>query len=182
MAAWCILPAIWRIGDIWSFASLRAALIQSSITSTLDKGFHFVDTRKAHCPVCRGFKAIGEGKLSTKMMTDGKMGTLAGAAHDSVRMHLTSRDVEKLIEAMKDGRNEARDRCLLLLMFRHGLRVSEACRMKLDQVDTEARSAPPLFAHDSLNSRIVFALWHRLQRVRRLSRSSRRSGLCSIGI
>jgi type 1 fimbriae regulatory protein FimB len=24
-------------------------------------------------------------------------------------------------------------------MFRHGLRVSEACRMKLDQVDTESR-------------------------------------------
>jgi integrase len=36
-------------------------------------------------------------------------------------------------------RNEARDRCLLLLMFRHCLRVSEACRMKLDQVDTESR-------------------------------------------
>jgi site-specific recombinase XerD len=27
----------------------------------------------------------------------------------------------------KDSRNAARDRCLLLLMFRHGLRVSEAC-------------------------------------------------------
>jgi integrase len=25
------------------------------------------------------------------------------------------------------------------LMFRHGLRVSEACRMKLDQVDTQSR-------------------------------------------
>jgi type 1 fimbriae regulatory protein FimB len=36
-------------------------------------------------------------------------------------------------------RNEGRDRCLLLLMFRHGLRVSEACRLKLDQVDTESR-------------------------------------------
>jgi type 1 fimbriae regulatory protein FimB len=24
-------------------------------------------------------------------------------------------------------------------MFRHGLRVSEACRMKLDQMDTESR-------------------------------------------
>jgi integrase len=28
---------------------------------------------------------------------------------------------------------------LLLLMFRHGLRVSEACGLKLDQVDTESR-------------------------------------------
>jgi type 1 fimbriae regulatory protein FimB len=55
------------------------------------------------------------------------------------RKHLTSREVEKLIEAAKGSRNEARDRCLLLLMFRHGLRVSEACRMKLSQVDTERR-------------------------------------------
>src|SRR5450631_2090736 len=58
---------------------------------------------------------------------------------DSDRKHLTGREVERLIEAAKDDRNEARDRCLLLLMFRHGLRVSEACRMKLDQVDTESR-------------------------------------------
>src|ERR1035441_9652297 len=58
---------------------------------------------------------------------------------DSDRKHLTGREVERLIEATKGSRNEARDRCLLLLMFRHGLRVSEACRMKLDQVDTESR-------------------------------------------
>ena len=58
---------------------------------------------------------------------------------DSDRKHLTSREVERLIEATKGSRNEVRDRCLLLLMFRHGLRVSEACRMKLDEVDTESR-------------------------------------------
>src|SRR5579863_5894985 len=57
----------------------------------------------------------------------------------SDRKHLTGREVERLIEATRAARNEARDRCLLLLMFRHGLRVSEACRLKLDQVDTESR-------------------------------------------
>src|ERR1022692_2724065 len=57
----------------------------------------------------------------------------------SDRKHLTSREVERLIEAARGSRNEARDRCLLLLMFRHGLRVSEACGLKLDQVDTESR-------------------------------------------
>ena len=65
--------------------------------------------------------------------------TGGGAGRGSDRKHLTGREVERLIEATKGSRNEVRDRCLLLLMFRHGLRVSEACRMKLDQVDTESR-------------------------------------------
>jgi type 1 fimbriae regulatory protein FimB len=49
------------------------------------------------------------------------------------RKHLTSRQVEKLIEADQGGRHEPRDRCLFLLMLRHGLRVSEACALRLDQ-------------------------------------------------
>ncbi len=55
------------------------------------------------------------------------------------RKHLVSGEVDKLISATKGGRNEARDRCLLLSMFRHGLRVSEACALQLDQVDIESR-------------------------------------------
>ena len=45
----------------------------------------------------------------------------------SDRRHLVSTEVEKLLAAVKGTRNAVRDRCLLLLMFRHGLRVSEAC-------------------------------------------------------
>jgi len=55
------------------------------------------------------------------------------------RKHLTQNEVERLIAATKGSRHEARDRCLLLLMFRHGLRVSEACGMQLSQVDVESR-------------------------------------------
>src|SRR5271166_2658448 len=81
------------------------------------------------------------GKTGVRHGDELRRGTLAGGvlAEVSERKHLTSREVERLIEATKDRRNEVRDRCLLLLMFRHGLRVSEACGIKLDQVDTESR-------------------------------------------
>jgi type 1 fimbriae regulatory protein FimB len=55
------------------------------------------------------------------------------------RKHLVSAEVDKLMEAAKGSRNVARDRCLLLLMFRHRLRVSEACGLRLAQVDTDSR-------------------------------------------
>jgi len=53
--------------------------------------------------------------------------------------HLTQNDVKRLIAATKGSRHEVRDRCLLVMMFRHGLRVSEACGMQLSQVDVESR-------------------------------------------
>ena len=51
------------------------------------------------------------------------------------RKHLSGREFERLLEAIKGSRNETRDRCLVLLMFRHGLRDSEACGLVLEQVD-----------------------------------------------
>ncbi len=62
------------------------------------------------------------------------------AAADADRKHLTPLEVDRLLQAAKDNpRTGVRDRCLIFLMFRHGLRVTEACAMRLDQVDLESR-------------------------------------------
>jgi len=61
------------------------------------------------------------------------------ASKGNDRKHLTGREVDQLLEAAKGARNEARDRCLVLLTFHHGLRVTETCRLKLDQVDPDSR-------------------------------------------
>jgi type 1 fimbriae regulatory protein FimB len=55
------------------------------------------------------------------------------------RTYLSVAEVDQLLAAIKGARHEARNRCLLLLLFRHGLRVSEACKLRLSQVDLAAR-------------------------------------------
>ncbi len=52
------------------------------------------------------------------------------------REHLTSTEVDTLIEAAKDtGRHGHRDAALILLAYRHGLRVSELVALRWDQID-----------------------------------------------
>ena len=55
------------------------------------------------------------------------------------REHLTPGEVDKLLTtAGKLGRHGHRDKTLVLVMYRHGLRVSEAVALRWDQVDLDA--------------------------------------------
>lgn len=55
------------------------------------------------------------------------------------RAHLTPAEVEALVEAAgKVGRHRLRDRTLILVAYRHGLRVSELVALKWEQVDFKA--------------------------------------------
>ncbi len=55
------------------------------------------------------------------------------------REYLTPTEVERLIAAAgASGRHGQRDRTLLMLMYRHGLRVSEAVALRWEQADLKA--------------------------------------------
>jgi integrase len=52
------------------------------------------------------------------------------------RKYLTSEEVERLLKSVrKIGRNTHRDYCLVLMMYRHGLRVSEAIALEWRDID-----------------------------------------------
>jgi type 1 fimbriae regulatory protein FimB/type 1 fimbriae regulatory protein FimE len=57
-----------------------------------------------------------------------------------VREHLTESEVEALLVALKRNRHGQRDWLIGLLIYRHGLRVSEACDLRWDDIDLAKRN------------------------------------------
>ena len=53
------------------------------------------------------------------------------------REHLTEDEVERLVKAARGNRYGHRDGTMILLAFRHGLRVSEVTGLRWDQVDVD---------------------------------------------
>ena len=57
-----------------------------------------------------------------------------------VREHLTETEIENLLAALKGNRHGPRDWLIGLMIYRHGLRVSEACDLRWDDIDLAART------------------------------------------
>ena len=51
------------------------------------------------------------------------------------REHLTDDEVRKLIQAAKGNRRDDRDATMVLIAYRHGLRASELCDLRWEQID-----------------------------------------------
>jgi type 1 fimbriae regulatory protein FimB len=55
------------------------------------------------------------------------------------RKYLTRSEIRKIFQAIAHGRYAARDRCLFMMSFLHGLRVSEAGNLRLSDIDLTER-------------------------------------------
>ena len=57
-----------------------------------------------------------------------------------VREHLTEGEMDKLLAGLKRNRHGHRDGLVGLIIYRHGLRVSEACDLRWDDIDFAKRT------------------------------------------
>ena len=51
------------------------------------------------------------------------------------RKFLSSSEVQRLFDAIPEHKNTVRDKCMLLVCFIHGLRVTELCNLRLQDLD-----------------------------------------------
>jgi integrase len=58
-------------------------------------------------------------------------------AHERRKDFLSDTEIAALLDAARSGRHGVRDHLLILVMFRHGLRVSEAIGLRRDEVDLD---------------------------------------------
>ncbi len=76
-------------------------------------------------------------RTSTRRNVKSVRDLAAADAHERAKDFLTPTEIDVLLEALKRGRHGARDYLLGLMMYRHGLRVSEAISLRRDEVDLD---------------------------------------------
>ena len=75
--------------------------------------------------------------LAKRRNDERRLGTSTTDAHERKKDFLSEAEVDRLLAAAKEGRQGTRDHLLMLMLYRHGLRVSEALALRRDDVNLQ---------------------------------------------
>src|SRR5215218_24838 len=99
---------------------------------------HFVESVLSCLSGQQGVAAMPVEPPEGRKVKSGPVGAIeATDRHERAKDYLSPAEVARLLDATKAGRHGVRDHLLLLMTYRHGLRVSEAVGLRRDELDLD---------------------------------------------
>ena len=138
-------PPHWSLTIVLCDQSAREALkclAKSSSFVALDRARDSIgdaERRLTAAMVANGAAGAGAVVKTYRNATSRSKGRRGNDAY-RIREHLTEAEMDKLLAALKRNRQGHRDWLIGLVIYRHGLRVSEACDLRWDDIDLPKRT------------------------------------------